>query len=496
MILINRGECPLANFNAVEEVIPSAKRLINSLRSLGYEFPTAIAELVDNSIEAKATVVFIDVEFDGENSWVMIADNGRGMTAEKLKEAMRYGSDSEYDENSLGKFGLGLKTASFGQAKHWVVATRTGSSENEISAFKWDIDHVNRTNRWEILSIKEKKLDPIILESLKNKTGTAVLWKQLEIVNGYENPNTERARKKLVNMCRDVEEHLAMVFHRFLMGEVARKKLKIFLNGNEIQPWDPYARSEKATKVLDVIKIPVEHEGSHGEVIIEPYILPPSKMFSSTNAHTKAAGPKKWNQQQGFYIYRNNRMIQSGGWCRIRTYDEHTKLARFAVNFSSKIDGAFKIDVSKMYVQLPPQIRKEIEEQIQSRVIKAREIYDNAEKESPRDLSSDSNPEYNRRQQNAGIPYQNSTGSSTEPTRQVISDSARVADPPATSPHAGTTSRPYIIFEEPCIPAEKTWTLDQIFDALKKDAKATEIRVLEKLFNRLREELQKNDVEI
>ena len=134
---------------------------------------------------------------------------------------------------------------------------------------------------------------------------------------------------------------------------------------------------------LDAIRIPVEHEGIHGDIVIEPYILPPSKVFSSTQAHTKAAGPKKWNQQQGFYIYRNDRMIQSGGWCRIRTIDEHTKLARFAINFTSKIDGAFKIDVSKMYVQLPPQIRKEVEEKTQPLVMQAREIYDNAEKEAP-----------------------------------------------------------------------------------------------------------------
>lgn len=485
----------MAKNDAVEEVIPSAKRLINSLRSLGYEFPTAIAELVDNSIEAKATVVSIDVEFDGENSWVMIADNGRGMSAEKLKEAMRYGSNSEYDENSLGKFGLGLKTASFGQAKHWVVATRTGSSEDEISAFKWDLDHVNRTNRWEILSIKEKKLDPIILEYLKNKTGTVVLWTRLEIVQGYENPNTERARKKLFSMCRDLEEHLAMVFHRFLMGEVPRKKLKIFLNSNEIQPWDPYARDEKATKVLEVIKIPVEHEGGHGEVIIEPYILPPSKMFSSTQAHSKAAGPKKWNQQQGFYIYRNNRMIQSGGWCRIRTYDEHTKLARFAVNFSSKIDGAFKIDVSKMYVQLPPQIRKEVEEKIQSLVIRAREIYDTAERETPLISPTNPNPNSHGRLPKAGFPVRDPNESLTKSPPYIVSDSARFPGSPVISAQSGMRSRPYIIVEETCLQSEKTWTFNEIFEALKKDANPSEIRVLEKLFNHLHEQLQKNDVE-
>ena len=488
----NLRGCNLANNNSVEVVIPSAKRLINSLRSLGYEFPTAIAELVDNSIEANATEVSINVEFDGENSWVMIADNGDGMSSDKLIEAMRYGSDTTYNDKSLGKFGLGLKTASFSQSKHWIVATKPESPKNEAIAFKWDLAHVNKTDRWEIIPINEKKLDTKIIKTLQNTTGTVVLWRQLEIVLGYDNPNTERARKKLVNLCRDLEEHLAMVFHRFLMGEIPGKKLRIFLNNNEIQPWDPYARNEKGTKSLVAIKIPVEHDGIHGDIVIEPYILPPSKVFSSTQAHSKAAGPKKWNLQQGFYIYRNDRMIQSGGWCRIRTVDEHTKLARFAMNFTSKIDGAFKIDVSKMYVQLPPQIRKEVEEKTQSLVMQAREIYDNAEKDAPfiAPLTSYSDPLPYQRKAVIPVPIYETAKKSSVPNQTTASST--VADS-ALVP-SGKISRSYFIEEQTAISKEKTWTLEEMFNALKKDATSTEIHILEKLFNRLREQIQKNDV--
>jgi DNA mismatch repair enzyme (predicted ATPase) len=161
----------LAKQDTVEEVIPSAKRLINSLRSLGYEFPTAVAELIDNSIEADATEVVIKVEFDGENSWVMIADNGRGMSADTLKEAMRFGSAKVYNETSLGKFGLGLKTASFSQCKHWLVATRSNPLDNEIISYKWYLDHVNRTDRWEILPIMNNSLDSVIRDYLQKKPG-------------------------------------------------------------------------------------------------------------------------------------------------------------------------------------------------------------------------------------------------------------------------------------------------------------------------------------
>lgn len=475
-------------------MIPSAKRLINSLRSLGYEFPTAVAELVDNSIEADATEVVINVEFDGENSWVMITDNGKGMSGEKLKEAMRYGSDSVYTEKSLGKFGLGLKTASFSQSKRWIAATRAGSPDNPIIAFKWDLAHINKTDRWEILPIDEKNLEYKMIESIQNKTGTVILWKNLELVLGYENPNTDRVRKKMNKLCRELEEHLAMVFHRFIIGEIPGRKLRIILNGNEVEPWDPFARREKATRARDAIRIPVEHDGVHGDIVIEPYILPPLKLFSSTQAHGKAAGPKKWNQQQGFYIYRNDRMIQSGGWCRIRTMDEHTKLARFALNFTSKIDGAFKIDVSKMYVQLPPQIRKEVEEKTQPLVMQAREIYDNSENESPGIAPLDSYSKTPAQQQNTSspVPVAQTSKKTSVPNQSNVRVS--VPDQALTAIAPTGTSPINVIHDEPVSSDIKTWTIDEIFNALKTDATSDEIQVLEKLFTRLREQIRKNDV--
>lgn len=478
----------MAKNDEFEEVIPSARRLINSERWQKYEFPTAVAELVDNSIDANATEIQIKVEFEGENSKVMVCDNGCGMPENKLKEAMRFGSENEYGERSQGKFGLGLKKASFSQCKHWLVATRTDSQNHEILAKVWDLDHVDKTNKWEIARTDPKKLDPMVTDYLQNKTGTVILWQQLDRILEYENPNTERARKKLLNMCRALEEHLAMVFHRFLNGEVAEKKLKIILNDNEIQAWDPYARNEKATKKdLPIIRIPLEHKGAHGEVVIEPYILPPKKAFSSSDAHSKAAGPYKWNQQQGFYIYRNDRMIQSGGWCRIRTYEEHLKLARFAINFSSKFDEAFKIDVSKMSVQLPPQIRKDIEEKTSPLVARARKIYDDDEKGSSTSptLNSFSGTQKTNLPDTAPVITQKKSDLSS------LNDSPEVPDKSAYADFTRKTSRPLIIQEEKITEPEKKWTLDEIYSELKTDAKQSEVEILERLFNKLRERIQK-----
>jgi hypothetical protein len=167
-----------------------------------------------------------------------------------------------------------------------------------------------------------------------------------------------------------------MVFHRFLTGEVRGKRFKLLLNGNEIKPWDPFCRSEAKSKKLQTIAIPVEHEGVSGEVLFEPFVLPHQDDFSSVEAFRQASGPANWNQQQGFYIYRAGRMIQSGGWSNLRTSDEHTKLARVAVSFSPALDEAFKINVAKMRVQMPSLIREEVRAAIVPVAKLARENYD------------------------------------------------------------------------------------------------------------------------
>jgi hypothetical protein len=358
-----------------KELIPSARRLIRSLRDVGYDFSAAIADLIDNSIEAGATLVTIDIEFDGDKSWVCIADNGKGMTAGELKEAMRYGSDREYTEADLGKFGLGLKTSSLSQCQRLTVASRTNSSGAGSQAFCWDLDHVEKTNRWTLLPIKVSDLDPSTRRRLRKGTGTIVLWQRLDRILGYNHPYGEFARKRLLSMCRDAEEHLGMVFHRFLSGQVANKQVTILINGNQIEPWDPFAPTEQKTKKLKQATIKVEHEGVIGKVTLQPYVLPHQDDFSSPAAFKNASGPSNWNQQQGFYVYRSGRMIQSGGWCRLRTADEHTKLARVALSFSPKLDEAFKINVAKMRVQLPASARDQIAELLKPVIKLAQDTY-------------------------------------------------------------------------------------------------------------------------
>jgi hypothetical protein len=177
-------------------------------------------------------------------------------------------------------------------------------------------------------------------------------------------------------LAEGIEEHLAMVFHRFLAGEVPRRKLRITLNGNRVDPWDPFARDEAATEELKETQYEISTPAGSGIVQMAPFILPAKASFSSEAAWRNLSGPKNWNRQQGLYIYRANRLIQSGGWSSIRTMDEHTKLSRIALFFTPDLDATFGINVAKMRVRLPRELKEQIEEAVSVAARQARDAYD------------------------------------------------------------------------------------------------------------------------
>ena len=400
------------------QIIPSARRLVTSLRDMGYDFAQAVADIVDNSIEASATKIDIDVEFDGDNSWVRISDNGRGMNDKQVLEAMRFGSDRDYSDTDLGRFGLGLKTASLSQCRRLTVASRWDPNRPVISGFSWDIDHVVRTNEWEVLPLADTHIDHIARHTLKAGRGTVVVWNQLDRILGYKHPYGDAARKRLAQMTGELERHLAMVFHRFLPGGDASRNVMISLNDNMIEPWDPFCRSESSTQKLQADVRRVEYEGVTASVRLQPYVLPHKDDFSSKTAFDRASGPSGWNQQQGLYIYRANRLIQSGGWSRLRKVDEHTKLARIAVDFPPSLDAAFKVNVAKMRVQLPESIRDDVRKATTPIVKLAKDAYSRKQR-----LSATQSPS-----SSSAVP--NSTNKT--PDHQTSPD--QPAKPPSTSP--------------------------------------------------------------
>ena len=337
-------------------IIPSARRLMHSLRNLGYDLPAAVADLVDNSLDAGATAVNIDLDAEWRGSYLRVVDNGTGMTEGRLEEAMRYGSARHYGAEDLGHFGLGLKTASLSQCRRLTVASRT-TEVGRIRIRRWDLDRIDESDAWVLERPRILDCRPQLADPLRDRIGTVVLWEKLDRVLGMRRPDGEAAQRKLRIVENDLRLHLGMIFHRFLAGESGRPRLELTLNGIAVEAWDPFCRDEPMTEALPVQRVGVD---GGDRVVVRPFILPSQHHFSSQEAHAEASGPNRWNRQQGFYIYRRDRLIQSGGWCRLRTMDEHSKLARVAVDLPSSAEESFRINVAKMMVGLPESLRPEL----------------------------------------------------------------------------------------------------------------------------------------
>jgi Histidine kinase-, DNA gyrase B-, and HSP90-like ATPase len=328
-----------------------------------------------------------------------------------------YGTDDD-----LGKFGLGLKTASMSQCRRLSVASRPGNLNSPIQVRVLDLDHIEQTDEWEVLVAKPSRCDALVVEPLQYQIGTVVLWQSLDRVLGYKLPSGERARNGLAALTHRLHDHLGMVFHRFLAGEIPRRrKLTITINGTKVEPWDPFARDEPATEVLPVREFEVRTPTGIGLVRLRPFVLPRQDRFFSEAAFMRAGGPGRWNSQQGLYIYRANRMIQSGGWCRLRTIDEHSKLARAALDFHPDLDFAFEVNVAKARVNLPADLRERLRDPIDDLARWAQRVYRQRDRATP-SIGHDpqSRPEVKAAESRSPSPDQN------PPDRDASSDGADV----------------------------------------------------------------------
>lgn len=366
---------------SIYSVEPSAARLTGSLRDVGYDFPTAIADLVDNSIAAKAQEVLLRFRFDDDDSYVLIADDGNGMTANGILEALRFGSRREYDELDLGHFGLGLKTASLSQCRRITVVSKASTSPaHTLTSRTLDMDIVESEDAWLVVSghTSPGVRDAEAYLSDRNH-GTVVVLEDLDRVISSA-PNQRAAQRRLSAAASKTREHLEMVFHRYLEGYAGLPPVSILIDANReddgpVLPWDPYATDEDATQRMPVMRLPVQSDGRQVDVQLQRFVLPAKADFSSLDAFERMSGPLKWNRQQGLYIYRAGRLVQYGGWARIRSIDEHTKLARAALDFPPALDSVFQINVSKMRVNLPSDIRPMLEQPIQELCLEAARRY-------------------------------------------------------------------------------------------------------------------------
>ena len=334
---------------ATADATPHASSLIQSLRDIGYSCETALADIIDNSITAGARRVEILSDVEGGDPSLAILDDGAGMSHDELIEAMRPGSRnplSERERHDLGRFGLGLKSASFSQCKRLTVATRR---DGVFCGATWDLDRVAATNRWEV----QLHSDPgsIPWADRLGENGTLVVWSALDRLSGRLDNQPRKRAEHLNRAIANAERHIRVVFHRFMTED--RPALVISLNGRELEPIDPFGTrfpSHQSDR-------PDQLELGNGVVEFQCFTLPHHKSISRADWED-LGGPEGHLRTQGFYVYRGRRLIIAGSWLGLARQTELTKLCRIRVDIPNTMDADWKIDVKKASAQLPPAVRE------------------------------------------------------------------------------------------------------------------------------------------
>lgn len=316
------------------------------MRGLGYSAGSAAADLVDNSIAAGARRIHVDFEW-AQAPRVVFRDDGRGMDRDELISAMRLGSDPRADRNpgDLGRFGLGLKTASFSQANSLVVVSK--AEGQQACAARWNLNRIDAASDWDLEVGSPDELG-LAGDLLIGPTGTAVIWENLDILLGNDG-----TIDKLYGTAETVARHLGMTFHRFIESDRAQ----ISVNEIEVAPWDPlalHAAEQVFSEVLEPARIALR-----GSILPLPDSLDEEEV-------RRLAGPNEFLEQQGFYVYREDRLIVGGGWLGIGRstqswrLDKKYNLARLSVDLDNSQDVAWSIDVRKSTAVPPSNLRVEL----------------------------------------------------------------------------------------------------------------------------------------
>ena len=346
---------------------PSAADLLESMRALGYSFEAALADLIDNSLSAGARAV--DVRFSPYDvPYVGVLDDGSGMTPSELTAAMRHGSRDPKlvrDAGDLGRFGLGLKTASLSQCRCLTVVSL---KDGQLSGRRWDLDHVARRQDWMLLRLADEQIRalPLVDELVSRKHGTLVLWEEFDRLVA-DGTSLERALGNRADVARD---HLALVFHRFLAPPAGTRPVTLTINRNPLRAVDPFLTALKATQALPVEEFVVDHDN----VTVAPFILPHLSRLSPTELEL-AGGEEGLRRNQGFYVYRNRRLISWGSWFRLVRQEELTKLARVQVDISNRLDHLWQLDIKKSTTYPPESLREGLKQIIHRITEGSRRVY-------------------------------------------------------------------------------------------------------------------------
>ena len=338
-----------------EEIPPRASVLAESLRAFGYNIGTAIADIVDNAISAGASNVWVDFVWSGKDSSIFITDDGCGMSEARLRDAMRLGSRHPGERraaNDLGRFGLGMKTASFSQCRCVTVSTKEVGQKSVLR--RWDLDYLAIADSWQVLLEARQNSERHFQRLDGLPSGTCVLWEHMDRVMRGLDSGAESDRDGFIALCEEVERHLALVFHRLLESPF---RLRIFVNEHPVSPFDPFFIS---TNTQELPVNPLSSPG--GIVLVEPFVMPHESKLLDENERRLAGDPKDWTARQGFYIYRQDRLLVPGSWLGYPGWrkDEHHKLARIRISLPNTSDEDWQIDVTKSKARPPHLLRDKL----------------------------------------------------------------------------------------------------------------------------------------
>ncbi len=340
---------------------PSAFYLMDSMRNIGYSFNSAIADIIDNSISAGAKNIDIIVPANPSNIYLGFLDNGAGMSKEELRIAMRYGSKGkgqERAENDLGRYGLGLKSASLSQCRKLTVVSKF---KGKLSAACWDLNVVEESEEWTLIELDDTEISSLpSIESLKAKVqGTLVIWQDFDVIR---QTNGGMEYKGLIDAMEDASEYIALIFHRY----IAEHGVNISINGSTVEPLDPFLEKHHKTEVGKTNDITVQDkDGIDRHITVTTYLLPYLKDLTEDDID-QLGGAGRLASMQGFYVYRNERLIIYGTWFRMSYRSELAKYARIKVDIPATLDDIWKIDIKKQSAELPPAIKRQLQKCVES----------------------------------------------------------------------------------------------------------------------------------
>jgi len=336
---------------------PHASSTIDLMRFNGYSTVSAIADIVDNTLPVGTKKIEILIEGNSsDNLQFLIYDDGFGMDKNELESAMHLSSkdfETVRIKNDLGKFGFGLKSASFSQCKELTVISKKKGFD--FYSYKWDLNYVKENNDWSVDNVSVNEIDEILLgNNIANfDQGTVVIWNNCDRVlsQNMDSPNNEKYLAELVN---DIHKNLSLIYHKYL-----NKGLKIFINGIEVYAMDPFC--EKGTdghRSTIAFEEKLVLEGK--KINIKGYLLPHLSKLGGRKKEEKISIDGDLLGNQGLYFYRVNRLISWGSWHHLIRKTEANKLARIDISIGNDLDHIWNIEIKKSTITIPFLVKNKI----------------------------------------------------------------------------------------------------------------------------------------